>query len=115
PFATSCLHDKDYGGCLRDVPMDYRLGIESDKVAELGTAYLQFYELTGERKYVEAALHCANALAKHVRAGDARHTPWPFRLDAQSGATLVGEEFGGMVVASVRLFDELIRIRKGAV
>src|SRR5262249_48659723 len=27
PFATSCLHDKEYGGCLRDVPMDFRSGI----------------------------------------------------------------------------------------
>lgn len=113
PYATSCLHEKEYGGCLRDMPMDFHSGIETDKVGELGTGYVEFYELTGERRYLEAAIHCANALAKHVRAGDSRHTPWPFRLDARTGATLAGEEYGGMIVAPVRLFEELIRIKAG--
>jgi hypothetical protein len=70
-----------------------------------------FYELTGDRKYLDAAVHCADALARHVRSGDQDHTPWPFRVDARTGVTLALEEYGGDVASSLRLFDELIRLQ----
>jgi len=50
-------------------------------------------------------------LAKHVRPGDDDHTPWPFRVYAKTGELLAGEEYGGIVASSLRLFDEL---REGA-
>jgi hypothetical protein len=37
-------------------------------------------------------------------------TPWTFRLDAHTGQVIDGEEFGGMGVAPVRLFDDLMRL-----
>jgi hypothetical protein len=113
PFATGCLHDTEYGRCLQDMPLHFYGGLESDKIGEMGLAYVYFYEMTGERKYLEAGIHCADALAKHIRPGDATHTPWAFRLDGHTGSTLAGEEYGGMVVASVRFFDELMRIHEG--
>jgi hypothetical protein len=113
PFPTSCQGDKEYGHCIEDMPRAYYGGIETDKVGELGLAYVSFYEMTGERKYLEAGMKCANQLAKHIRPGDANHTPWPFRIDAKSGNVIGDEEYGGMVVASVRLFRELVRIGEG--
>jgi hypothetical protein len=113
PFATSCPGDKEYGRCISDMPRQFYGGIETDKVAELGLGYVNFYEMTGEQKYLDAGLRCADALVKHVRPGDAEHTPWPFRVDAHSGDPIAGEQFGGMVVASVRLFDELVRLGVG--
>lgn len=115
PFTTSCLADKDYGHCLAGLPKKFYGGLETDKVGELGLSYVQFYELTGERKYLEASIKCATALAKHVRPGDAYHTPWPYRIDAHNGTVLNGEEYGGMIVGPVRLFDELMRIGAGDV
>ena len=38
--------------------------------ASSGFAYLQIFELTGDARYREAAIACADALAKHVREGD---------------------------------------------
>jgi hypothetical protein len=113
PFATSCLHDKEYGRCLRDLPLDHFGGLETDKIGELGLAYVYFYELTGEHKYLAAGVKCADQLAKHIRAGDATHTPWPWRVEGKSGAVIDKEEYGGLVVASVRLFDELDKIGEG--
>ncbi|MEW5980074.1 MAG: hypothetical protein AB1898_30130 [Acidobacteriota bacterium] len=113
PFPTSCGGDKEYGRCIRDMPRDFYGGIEPDKVGEMGLAYVQFYELTGERKYLEAGLQCAKVLAEKVRAGDANHTPWPFRVDARSGELINQGEYGGLVVAPVRLFDELIHLGSG--
>jgi hypothetical protein len=121
PYATSCDNALEYGGCIRDRAPDasgsytpgITGGIESDKVGELGLGYVLFYQMTGERKYLDAAVKCAQALAKHIRPGDGTHTPWPYRLNARTGATINGEEFGGMIVAPVRLFDELARLGVG--
>lgn len=115
PYATSCGNDRDYGHCIEDMPHEFYGGIETDKVGELGAGYALFYQLTGERKYLDAALRCAQALARHVRAGDADHTPWPFRVDAHTGVTLALEEYGGDVAGSLRLFEELIRLDAGDV
>ncbi len=112
PFATSCGNSKDYGSCIQNMPKEFYGGIETDKVGELGAGYALFYQLTADRKYLDAALRCATALAKHVRPGDAEHTPWPFRVDARTGVTLAREEFGGNIVGPLRLFDELIRLQQ---
>jgi hypothetical protein len=107
------------------MPREFVGGIETDKLGELGIGYVLFYEMTGERKYLEAAMKCGEALAKHVQPGDADHTPWPFRVDAHTGRILGGrfdahslevkdgEDYGGMVVADVRLLDELVRLNAG--
>ncbi len=125
PYATTCDDQPEYGGCVQDMPREFHGGIETDKLGELGIGYGLFYEMTGERKYLDAAIHCAEALAKHIRRGDTAHTPWPFRVDAHNGRVLGGhmhgnpnevvdgEEYGGMIVAPVRLFDELIRLKVG--
>jgi len=125
PYATNCKNAPEYGGCLQDMPHDFVGGIETDKLGELGIGYVLFYEMTGERKYLDAGIKCAEALAKHVKPGDEDHTPWPFRVDARTGRVLGGvfdapylrvtdgEDYGGMVVANVRLLDELVRLRAG--
>jgi hypothetical protein len=125
PYATSCKNSPEFGGCLQDMPREFVGGIETDKLGELGIGYVLFYEMTGERKYLEAAMKCGEALAKHVQPGDADHTPWPFRVDAHTGRILGGrfdahslevkdgEDYGGMVVADVRLLDELVRLNAG--
>jgi hypothetical protein len=115
PFATSCGDQREYGRCVQDMPHEFYGGIETDKVGELGTGYALFYKLTGDRKYLDAAVSCAQALARHVRGGNAEHTPWPFRVDARTGVTLAQEEYGGNIAGPLRLFDELIRLNAGDV
>jgi acetyl esterase/lipase len=113
PFATSCAGDRTYGRCLAGLPRRFFGGIEPDKVGLLGRGYLLFYELTGERRYLTAAINAANALAQNVRAGDARHSPWPFRVDARSGRVLDHAEFGGAIVGPIQLLDDLIELGVG--
>ena len=86
--------------------------LEPDKVGELGYAYLQFYEFTLEKKYLQAALHCADALAAHVRPGDQSHSPWPFRVDAKTG-TRIREDYTANTIGPIRLLDELLRLKLG--
>jgi hypothetical protein len=112
PFASSVDGDLIYRGDGNS-QRDGTNGIEPDKVAELGYAYLRFWQLTGNTTYRAAAINCANALASHVRAGDATHSPWPFRVHGQTGQIL--EEYTANMVPAVRLFDELIRLNLGQV
>jgi hypothetical protein len=87
--------------------------IEPDKVAELANAYLTVWQLTGDLRYRDAALACARSLARHVRSGDAAHSPWPFRVVAETG--VVREEYCANVAPALRLFDTLTRLELGEV
>lgn len=94
--------------------------LEVDKIGEMGIHYLKFYQITNEKKYLDAAIQCADALAKHVRKGKNDNkglywpkleitSPWPFRVKAETGE--VTEEYTSHVVENLRLIDELIRIK----
>ena len=87
--------------------------IEPDKVGELGYGYLEFYMLTGVTRFREAALACANALARHVQAGDAEHSPWPFRVYAETN--VIREEYTSSLTPTIRLLDTLVRLNLGDV
>lgn len=115
PFTTNDKNNPEYGRNIRGMPKGFYGGIETDKIGELGIGYCLFYEMTGGEKYPTAAVHCADALASHIRPGDESHTPWPFRVYAKDGTVINGEEYGGMIVAPVRLFSELIRLNHGQV
>jgi len=86
--------------------------IEPDKIGELGLAYLRFYEFSGEKKYLDAAKRCADALVKHVQAGDDGNSPWPFRVDSRTGK-IFRERYTSNTVGPIKLLDEMIRLRLG--
>jgi hypothetical protein len=77
--------------------------IEPDKVAELGVGYLIAFQLTGDGRYRDAGLACARALSKNIRPGDAAHSPWPFRVVAETG--VAREEYSANVAPALELFD----------
>jgi hypothetical protein len=122
PYASSDPFETEYLGATKwendGMRGDGLHGIEPDKVGELGIAYLKFYEVTEEKKYLDAAIHCADALAKNVWniAVDSSpfaeitvgKSPWPFRVNARTGVVI--SEYCSNVIEPIRLFDELIRI-----
>ncbi len=118
PYASSGAGDVEYGGA-DDTWCDFcgrgdGVGvIEPDKVGELGLAYLRMFEMTGDVAFRDAALACADALAKHVRAGDQTKSPWPFRVFAKTNR--VREEYSSNVIYALTLFDDLRRWGLGAV
>ena len=92
--------------------------IEPHVVGEDGYAYLRLYEMTGNTKYLQAAIRCAQALARNFTPGNKDHSPWPFRCHARDGSLENGDgmsPYSANVVEPIMLFDELIRLRQGDV
>ncbi|MEP6755342.1 MAG: hypothetical protein ABJA67_07565, partial [Chthonomonadales bacterium] len=89
--------------------------IEPHVVGEDGYGYLRLYEMTGNTKYLQAAIRCADALVKNYKPGDAENSPWPYRAYARDGRTGEGDMgvYSANVVEPIMLFDELIRIDQG--
>lgn len=86
--------------------------IEPDKIGEIGLAYLRFYMVTLEDKYLRAARRCADALVLHVNEGDESHSPWPFRVDARTGKN-IKEAYTSNTIGPIRFLDEMIRTGQG--
>ena len=89
--------------------------IEPHVVGEDGYGYLRFYEMTGNTKYLEAAIRCADALVRNYKPGDEANSPWPVRCYARDGKVKVPGmgPYSANVVEPVMLFDELLRLGQG--
>ena len=96
PQTRSSQHDAEFGPNV----------IQPDKGGIAGYALVTLYDATQDQRYMDQAMHNATLLAKNMRAGDADHAPWPFRVDSVTGQHW-GERNGNMVFI-LRLFDELI-------
>jgi chitodextrinase len=115
PWSTSAASNPVYG---TDNVVEGVGILEPDKVGELGiNGYLRFYKITGDVRYLNAAIACADALATHVRVGNAIQSPWPYRVNAQTGAVQSSgsADYSAHVIAPIQLFDELIRLNQGNV
>ena len=85
--------------------------IEPPIVGEDGYAYMRLYEMTGNAKYLQAAVRCADALVKNYKPGDETHSPWPNRAYARDGKSM--GDYSANVIEPIMLFDELIRLKQG--
>jgi hypothetical protein len=86
-------------------------------VGEDGYGYLKLYEMTGDTKYLRAAIRCAEALVKNYAQGDESHSPWPVRCFARDGKAPGGPmgPYSANVIEPIMLLDELIRLGQGNV
>jgi len=124
PYASSDPFETEYQGATLWETDGFRgdglHGIEPDKVGELGYAYVRFFEITGEKKYLDAAIRCADALAANIYnpvtadnlllGTDISRSPWPFRINARTGAII--SPYSSDVLEPVKLLDELLRIKE---
>jgi hypothetical protein len=113
PYASANPGAKRYTGWSAHGE-DY---IEPHVVGEDGYAYLRLYEMTGNTKYLLAAIRCADALVKNFKPGDEKNSPWPVRCYARDGKADGGPmgPYSANVIEPIMLFDELMRIGRGNV
>ncbi|MGA2812350.1 MAG: hypothetical protein ABSG16_13185 [Candidatus Acidiferrum sp.] len=116
PYNTD-VHSGRYDG-------DMRAGrgvLQPDKAGSFAAELVVLYKITGQERYLQAAVKIADTLAGKVQAGDAQHSPWPFRVNAATG--LVHQEMkDGQTFAAayttnwtptLRLFAELTALKAG--
>ena len=82
PYASANPGDRRYTG-WSEHGEDF---IEPHVVGEDGYGYLRLYEMTGNTKYLKAAIRCAEALAKNFKPGNATESPWPYRCHGRDGS-----------------------------
>jgi hypothetical protein len=113
PYASANPGAARYSG-WSNLGEDY---IEPHVVGEDGYGYLKLYEMTGDTKYLRAAIRCAEALVKNYAPGDDKKSPWPVRCYARDGKAPGGAmgPYSANVIEPIMLFDELIRLDQGNV
>ena len=111
PYASANPGAKRYSGWSMHGE-DY---IEPPIVGADGYAYLRLYEMTGNTKYLRAAIRCADALVKNYKAGDDKTSPWPVRCYARDGKIkdVTMGPYSANVIEPIMLFDELLRLKQG--
>jgi hypothetical protein len=116
PYNTE-LHSGQYDG-------DMRAGkgfLQPDKAASFGAELVALYRISGDRKYLDAALKIANTLAAKIKPGDSDNSPWPYRVNAVTGEVHQQVKDGKTYAASyttnytgaLRLFKNLIALGQG--
>jgi hypothetical protein len=82
PYNTD-IHSGIYDGDMRNGK-----GItQPDKAGSFGYELVNLYKITGEKKYLDAAVRIAGTLASHIQTGDSLRSPLPFRVNARTGET----------------------------
>lgn len=82
--------------------------LQPDKAGSFGAELITLYKITGIDNYLAKAVAIADTLAARIQPGDAAASPWPFRVNANSGAVVDGYTAGW--TGCLRLFDGLIEL-----
>ncbi len=85
--------------------------LEPDKIGELGYAWLQLYKFNGNIRFRDAAMQAANVLSSKIRVGTINQSPWPYRVNANTGNVV--ENYCSNVIGPISLFDDLIAMGLG--
>jgi hypothetical protein len=82
PYNTD-VHSGIYDGDMRNG----KNITQPDKTGSFGYELTNLYKITGERKYLDAAIKIAATLSGHIINGDSIRSPLPFRVNAVTGET----------------------------
>ncbi|HKP88014.1 MAG TPA: hypothetical protein VJZ26_18060, partial [Blastocatellia bacterium] len=118
PYNTD-LHSGVYDGDMRAGKKFF----QPDKAASFAAELVVLYKIMGARRYLDVAIRIADTLTDKMTAGDADHSPWPYRVNAETGAVhqVVRKRvthtasYTANWAAALRLYDDLIALDEGRV
>lgn len=110
PYNTD-LHSGRYDGDM----MAGKGYLQTDKAGSFGAELVTLYKITGNKRYLDAATKIADTLAAKVAPGDADHSPWPYRVHAETGEMpdSVFATYTSNWTGTLRLFEDLIAMKQG--
>jgi len=85
--------------------------IQVDHAGEMGLTYYRMYLITGEKKYLSAAISVADILARNAQTGTRDQSVWPYRVVMDSGR--VTAPYGANWTGCYMLMENLIRDNHG--
>jgi len=96
---------------------------QPDKAASFAAEMVVLYKITGSRRYLDVAVKIADTLSNKITAGDAENSPWPYRVNAETGAihdvvkrgVTHSATYTANWAAALRLYDDLIALNEGSV
>jgi len=96
---------------------------QPDKAGSFGYELVNLYKITGNKKYLEAAIKIANTLSRHVVPGGEFQSPLPFRVNAITGEVGVLKDNNQVVklnynytsnwAPTMNLFKALMGLKQG--
>jgi hypothetical protein len=95
---------------------------QPDKAGSFGNELMNLYKITGNTRYIEAAIQIANTLSSHVVIGNNDQSPLPFRVNAETGKVGSLVQNGKVIIkynyttnwsGTLKLFSELIFMKRG--
>ena len=87
--------------------------IQVDHAGEMGLTYLRMYFFTGDKKYLNEAIHIADVLARNAKTGNANESVWPYRVVMDSGKIIA--PYGANWTGCYMLLENLIKAGLGNV
>jgi|GEM_PF-180790 len=84
---------------------------QPDKAGSFAAELITLYKMTGNQRYLTAAINIANTLAAKVVPGDSDNSPWPFRVNVNTGEVVAS--YTANWTGTLRLFDDLIKLNQG--
>ena len=76
--------------------------VHVDHAGDMGLTFYRMYLYTQDRKYLDAAIHVADALARNARTGTSTQSVWPYRVLADTGKVTAeyGSQLDGLLQAA---------------
>lgn len=84
-----------------------------DLASDMGMSFYRMYLIYGDERYRTAAINTADVLASKIKPGDANNSPWPYVVNAGTGA--VQSRYCANWAGALTLFDLLINHSEGNV
>lgn len=112
PYTTTNPGDTEFLGFTRQGNLSLH-EIQVDHAGDMGLSYYRMYLYSGEKKYLNAALHVADVLASNARVGTADKSVWPYRVIMDSGK--ITADYGANWTGCYMLMDNLVRDNLGNV
>lgn len=95
---------------------------QPDKAGSFGYELINLYKMTGNLRYINAAIQIANTLSSHVESGNNNVSPLPFRVNAKTGEVgslienkkvIIKYTYTSNWSETLELFSELISMKRG--
>lgn len=110
PFTTTNAGDMDFRGFTSGGRLALH-EVQLDHAGDIGLTYYRMYLYTQDKKYLAAAIHVADALARHARTGTSTQSVWPYRVILDTGK--ITAEYGANWIGSYTLLDSLAKAGLG--